>query len=62
MHHNLNPLLVKNKKPHANAALFEIIQYSTVKVQGFPKRIVEAEDNMSELKIIWFYQLSWVKL
>ena len=49
---------MKNKKPHANAALFEIIQYSTVKVQGFPKRIVEAEDNMCELKIIWFYQLS----
>ena len=41
-----------------NAALFEIIQYSTVKVQGFSKRIVEAEDNMSELKMIWFYQLS----
>lgn len=59
MHHNLNPLLVKNKKPHANATLFEIIQYSTVKVQGFfPKRIVEVEDNMSELKMIWFYQLS----
>ena len=58
MHHNLNPLLVKNKKPHANAALFEIIQYFTVEVQGFPKRIVEAEDNMCELKIIWFYQLS----
>lgn len=59
MHHNLNPLLVKNKKPHAmHAALFEIIQYSTVKVQGFPKGIVQAENNMSELKIIWFYQLS----
>ena len=44
--------------PYCNAALFEIIQYSTVKVQGFPKGIVQAENNMSEFKIIWFYQLS----